>query len=208
MTHVSEGVSATDLFMRHEETLDAALAAIRDRGYWSRYPELPGAYDEDAPANGRAAFDARLGARLELDQPGTLEWVGGERTPYGIELGVTYPRPDLDALLGAMSEAMPAWRDAGPERARRRRARDPGADQSPVVRARARGHAHDRPGVHDGVPGGRPARPGPRAGGDRVRARRDDKAPGRRRAGRSRRASATRSRWTSGTPSCRAGSAS
>ena len=30
-------------------------------------------------------------------------------------MGIEYPRPDLDVLLPAMREAMPAWREAGPE---------------------------------------------------------------------------------------------
>ena len=29
------------LFERHRETLDRALQAIADRGYWSAYPESP-----------------------------------------------------------------------------------------------------------------------------------------------------------------------
>lgn len=46
---------------------------------------------------------------------------------------------------------------------------DPQADRRPHARVRARGHAHQRPGLHDGVPGGRPARAGPRPGGGGVR---------------------------------------
>jgi phenylacetic acid degradation protein paaN len=100
----------------HRETLDRALAAIADRGYWSRYPESPSprVYGEDAAPAGKAAYEAHLGQRFELDQPGTVGWVGAERSPYGPELGVTYPQADLDVLLGAARDAMPAWRDAGP----------------------------------------------------------------------------------------------
>jgi phenylacetic acid degradation protein paaN len=101
----------------HRETLDRALAAIADRGYWSNYPESPSprVYGEAAVADGLAAYEAHLGRRFELNQPGTVGWVGAERSPYGPELGVTYPRADLDVLLAAAREAMPAWRDAGPE---------------------------------------------------------------------------------------------
>ncbi|HST67874.1 MAG TPA: phenylacetic acid degradation protein PaaN [Mycobacteriales bacterium] len=101
----------------HRETLTKALAAIADRGYWSAYPESPSprVYGEDAAATGLAAYEAHLGSRFELDQPGTVGWVGAERSPYGPELGVTYPQADLDVLLGAAQDAMPAWRDAGPE---------------------------------------------------------------------------------------------
>ena len=101
----------------HRETLDRALAAIADRGYWSNYPESPSprAYGETAAAEGLSAYEAHLGRPFELNQPGTVGWVGGERSPYGPELGVTYPQADLDVLLAAAREAMPAWRDAGPE---------------------------------------------------------------------------------------------
>lgn len=106
---------------RHRPTLDRTLEAIRTRDYWSPHPEHPKAYGEGgAPgslgaAEGKAAFDAVLSARLDLDQPGTDGWTGAETSPYGPELAVEYPHPDLDVLLPAMRAAMPAWRDAGPE---------------------------------------------------------------------------------------------
>jgi phenylacetic acid degradation protein paaN len=97
------------------DILDGALAAIRDRGYWTPFPELPKAYGEDGPATGKAAFEAYLGRPFPLDdQPGTDDLVGGARAPYGLELGGRYPHPDLDVLLPAMRAALPAWRDAGP----------------------------------------------------------------------------------------------
>ncbi|MFB7495018.1 phenylacetic acid degradation protein PaaN [Streptomyces sp. NPDC056161] len=106
------------LTAKHRPTLDQALEAIRTRAYWSPHPEHPKAYGEhgslDAAA-GKAAFDAVRGTRLDLGQPGTDDWVGGEVSPYGIELGVTYPHPDLDTLLPAMKAGQRAWRDAGPE---------------------------------------------------------------------------------------------
>ncbi|MEV5735684.1 phenylacetic acid degradation protein PaaN [Streptomyces sp. NPDC052292] len=111
-------LTAHDLIARHRPTLDQALEAIRTRAYWSPHPEHPKAYGElgslDAAA-GKAAFDAVLGTRLDLGQPGTDDWVGGEVSPYGIELGVTYPHADLDVLLPAMRAGQRAWRDAGAE---------------------------------------------------------------------------------------------
>ncbi|MEU6661588.1 phenylacetic acid degradation protein PaaN [Streptomyces sp. NPDC046821] len=111
-------VSPHDLIAKHRPTLDQALEAIRTRAYWSPHPEHPKAYGEHGSlsmADGKAAFDALLGTRLDLDQPGTDDWVGGEVSPYGIELGVTYPHPDLDALLPAMRAGVRAWREAGAE---------------------------------------------------------------------------------------------
>ncbi|MFI1394420.1 phenylacetic acid degradation protein PaaN [Streptomyces sp. NPDC020681] len=99
----------------HRPTLDQALDAIRTRAYWSPHPEHPKAYGEDAPAEGLAAFEALRGTRFDLDQPGTDDWTGGEVSPYGPELGIQYPHPDVDVLLPAMRAGMVAWREAGPE---------------------------------------------------------------------------------------------
>ncbi|MER5469437.1 phenylacetic acid degradation protein PaaN [Streptomyces sp. NPDC002935] len=111
-------LTAHQLISQHRPTLDQALEAIRTRAYWSPHPEHPKAYGENGSlgmAEGKAAFDALLGTRLDLGQPGTDDWVGGEVSPYGIELGVTYPHADIDALLPAMRAGMRAWRDAGAE---------------------------------------------------------------------------------------------
>ncbi|WP_030738720.1 phenylacetic acid degradation protein PaaN [Streptomyces sp. NRRL S-31] len=111
-------LTAHELIEKHRPTLDQALEAIRTRAYWSPHPEHPKAYGENGSldaAAGKAAFDALLGTRLDLGQPGTDDWVGGETSPYGIELGVTYPHADVDVLLPAMRAGQRAWRDAGPQ---------------------------------------------------------------------------------------------
>ncbi|MFJ9753742.1 phenylacetic acid degradation protein PaaN [Streptomyces sp. NPDC101149] len=111
-------LTAHQLIAQHRPTLDQTLEAIRTRAYWSPHPEHPKAYGEggslDATA-GKAAFDALLGTRLDLGQPGTDDWAGDEVSPYGIELGITYPHADIDALLPAMRAGQKAWRDAGAE---------------------------------------------------------------------------------------------
>ncbi|MEU6530862.1 phenylacetic acid degradation protein PaaN [Streptomyces sp. NPDC046928] len=111
-------LTAHELIAKHRPTLDQALEAIRTRAYWSPHPEHPKAYGENGSldaAAGKAAFDALLGSRLDLGQPGTDGWVGGEVSPYGVELGVEYPHADLDELLPAMRAGMRRWRDAGAE---------------------------------------------------------------------------------------------
>src|SRR5512138_480409 len=84
------------LFERHRATLDRALAAIAERGYWSPYPESasPKVYGEGSAEAGKTAFDALLNKPFPLDQPGTVGTVGGETSPYGIPLGITYPKVD------------------------------------------------------------------------------------------------------------------
>lgn len=104
-------------FERHRATLERAVQAIHERGYWSAYPESasPKVYGEGAAEAGRAAYDALLGKRFPLQQPATVGEVGGEKSPFGPALGVTYPKPDMDGLFAAVDRAQDAWRRAGPE---------------------------------------------------------------------------------------------
>lgn len=111
-------LTAHQLIETHRPTLDQALETIRTRAYWSPHPEHPKAYGENGSLSlpeGKAAFDALLGSRFALDQPGTDDWTGAEVSPYGPELGITYPHADIDTLLPAMRAGMRAWREAGAE---------------------------------------------------------------------------------------------
>jgi len=115
MSETQIASSPTDLADRHRELLDRAMQAVRERTYWSAYPDHPKAYGGEAMPSAETAFQALLGSPFELETPGATDTVGGERSPYGIELGVTYPHvTDLDTLLAAARSGMPAWRDAGP----------------------------------------------------------------------------------------------
>ncbi|MFN3987981.1 MAG: phenylacetic acid degradation protein PaaN [Rhodocyclaceae bacterium] len=103
------------LFDKHKATLDAAVAAIHGRGYWTPYPEMPSpkVYGETAAEDGKAAFEALLGKDFELGQPATSNWVSTERSPYGIALDVRYPVSDSAALVAAAEAAMDGWRRIG-----------------------------------------------------------------------------------------------
>ncbi len=105
------------LFERHQDLLHKAVQAIRSRTYFAAYPEIPSGkiYGETAQADGEAAFKARLNKPSALDQPGTAGAVGGEQSPYGFALGVTYPKSDIPKLIEAAKAGIPAWRDAGIE---------------------------------------------------------------------------------------------
>ncbi|MCW2773360.1 MAG: phenylacetic acid degradation protein paaN [Nocardioides sp.] len=106
------------LFDRHRERLEAAVAACASREYFSAFDESPSprVYGETAAADGQAAYDAWLGGPFPLTTPGASGTVATERSPYGFELGVSYPRAaDVDALLAAAGAGMSAWRDAGPD---------------------------------------------------------------------------------------------
>lgn len=103
------------LFDKHQVKLQSALEAIGHRGYWSAYTEMPTpkVYGETAASEGKAAFDAQLGQRFELEQPGTQNWAAGEQSPYGMALEVNYPVCDPQVLIGAGQAAMPAWQALG-----------------------------------------------------------------------------------------------
>jgi phenylacetic acid degradation protein paaN len=105
------------LFERHAATLERALGAIADRGYWSAFSESPSpkVYGEGAAEAGKAAFDALRDKPFPLEQPGTVGSVGGEKSPFGFPLGITYPKADLDLLFAAVAKAEREWRKAGPE---------------------------------------------------------------------------------------------
>ena len=119
MTSGNTGSGAASLVEKHRPTLDRALEAIRTREFWSPHPEHPKAYGEGAAAEAKAAFDAVRGTRFALPgQPGSGGWTATESSPYGLEMGIEYPRADaaaIDALLPALRAATPAWREAGPE---------------------------------------------------------------------------------------------
>jgi phenylacetic acid degradation protein paaN len=105
------------LFSKHQDTLQKALSAIETRGYWSPFPEMPSpkVYGQSASADGEAAFKSHLNRTFELDQPTTGDTVGAEISPFGVQLGIRYPRSDPNALIAAAEQAKRAWRDAGPE---------------------------------------------------------------------------------------------
>ena len=105
------------LFEKHRATLERALTAIADRGYWSPYPESasPKVYGEGTAEAGKAAFDALLDRRFPLMQPATTGQVGAEKSPYGIPLGITYPKADIEGLVATIEAAKVGWRKADPD---------------------------------------------------------------------------------------------
>ena len=61
-------------FERHRATLERAVAAIADRGYWTPFPESPSpkVYGDGAAEAGKAAFDRLANKRFPLSQPATI----------------------------------------------------------------------------------------------------------------------------------------
>lgn len=101
------------LAARHADTLRLAIAAVESRANWSPYKDSPSTkiHGPEKPARGKAAFEARLGKRFEIDQPGIVGWSGEEVSPFTLEkLGITYPISNPDALIAAAADALQGWR--------------------------------------------------------------------------------------------------
>jgi phenylacetic acid degradation protein paaN len=105
------------LFERHKSVLEQAVQALRTRGYWSPYTEMPSpkAYGERANEDGEAAVKAYFGKTFALDLPGQKGTVGAEVSPYGVELDIKYPKCEPQALVHAALAAMPRWQAIGAE---------------------------------------------------------------------------------------------
>lgn len=103
---------------RHGDTIEAAILATATRESWSPYSDSPSTkiHGVEKPVEGKRAFEAQLGRRYAIDQPGVIDWVGGEVSPFTREpLGITYPRSEPTALIAAASSAVSSWRKVDPE---------------------------------------------------------------------------------------------
>lgn len=107
--------SAQQMFDLHREILDQAVDAISSRSFWTPYPESMRKYPEDEVKAAPTKFDSLLNQPFTLNGVGNSQQVGGEVSPYGFELGITYDQPDTKATIAAMQVAMRDWRDAGAE---------------------------------------------------------------------------------------------
>ncbi|PLX33735.1 MAG: hypothetical protein C0605_15770, partial [Hyphomicrobiales bacterium] len=113
-----EHAAMTSWFEAHQDTINGAMEAIHQRGYWSAYAEMPSKriYGEDAAADGQRTFDAWKGQAFDLPgQPGNGQWIGGEVSPFGPELGITYPAAEIADLIAASEAAGADWARASAE---------------------------------------------------------------------------------------------
>ena len=91
--------------------LKDAQAALKNRLYFSAYPENPKAYAEDGNEAGKTAFSKQLNENFtELDSTDSIGWIGTEVSPYmQVGLGVHYPQFSVDALISKANAAKSAW---------------------------------------------------------------------------------------------------
>ncbi|MCB1756389.1 MAG: phenylacetic acid degradation protein PaaN [Gammaproteobacteria bacterium] len=107
----------TTFFDRHRELLEQAVEALKTREFWTPFPEIPSArfYGENAKDKGQDDFNALLGQAFELPGHPASCHVGQENSPWGLELGVSYPSASADELLAASDAAASGWAEASPE---------------------------------------------------------------------------------------------
>ncbi len=104
----------SNLFEKHQAILEKAIQATVERGEWGAFAEIPSEkfYGEGSKKAGEAAFAALQNKPFAMAVPmQDAEFVAGEkRSPYGIELGITYPKVPVDTLLDRAEKAQKAWR--------------------------------------------------------------------------------------------------
>ena len=101
----------SEFYTLHKDTLEKAIKAKKDRGYWSAYPETPSRkiYGENAAKDGLAAFQAQLNNEFLMDHPNDLGLIGDEKSPYGFDLKISYPAASVDELVKLSKIAGKAW---------------------------------------------------------------------------------------------------
>lgn len=107
----------SEFFANHRAVLDRALAALESREFWTPFPEIPSGkiYGEAAKPEGEAAYAALQGQAFALPGHPESHRVGAEVSPYGAELGITYPAADPQTLIAAAHGAAEALAASTPE---------------------------------------------------------------------------------------------
>lgn len=100
----------TEFFDKHQALLDRALEALRQRAFWSPFPEIPSGktYGETAREDGLAAFQALRDGDFDLPGHPNQRRLGAEVSAFGGALGITYPAADAPTLIAAAQAVAPA----------------------------------------------------------------------------------------------------
>ncbi|HCF9525667.1 TPA: phenylacetic acid degradation protein PaaN [Pseudomonas aeruginosa] len=104
-----------ELLAAHAPLIAEAVRVVQSRESWSPFQDSPSTkiHGTEKPVAGKAAFESRLGQPYVLDQPGIVNWLGEEVSPYTQEhLGITYPISSPEALIASASEAQADWAQA------------------------------------------------------------------------------------------------
>lgn len=101
------------LFEKHNKTLTRALEEIKNRGFWSPYFEIPSSkvYGEGTKETANESFKSQLNNKFEIKGLESDKYIGKEISPYGFELGITYPSIKANKLVDDSKVAMKQWKN-------------------------------------------------------------------------------------------------
>ena len=96
--------------------ISQAIQALRERTYFSAYPENPKAYSEESHEAGKLAFQQQMSnSFVGLDETGSTGKFGEEVSPYMlVGLGVEYPVFTADYLVEQSQIAQNQWKKVSP----------------------------------------------------------------------------------------------
>lgn len=105
-------MSLSTLREQHLPTLELAVNANTTREFYAHWPEAPSGkiYGETANADGEAAFKAQLGSPFQgLQQHNATLVAASETSPYGFDLGITYPELSVPTAIELGKGASAEW---------------------------------------------------------------------------------------------------
>ncbi len=100
------------LFKKHNETLNKALREIKNRSYYAAYFEIPSSkvYGQGVKELANKSFKKQLNNKFEIKGLESKKYIGNEKSPYGFNLGITYPSLSTDILVKRSKKAMNEWK--------------------------------------------------------------------------------------------------
>ena len=100
-----------DLFVKHKTNIDAAIIALRERAYFTLYPETPKSYDENGDNNAKKYFSSILNNNfVELIQTSSEDFFGEEISPFmQVGLGIQYPITKINTLISNAQLSHKSW---------------------------------------------------------------------------------------------------
>lgn len=100
-------------FAKHQELLEAAIAAIDERTFFTPYPEHHSAWGKEGFAEGEKAFVKRLNKEFAGLFQSSKVWVGDEQSPWTQEaLKVRYPIGNPEEYVVEAKLQQRAWKNA------------------------------------------------------------------------------------------------
>ena len=98
-------------YSKHKNTLTKAIEMKKKRGFWSPYPEMPSerVYGENGKELASKEFESFLNNTFEIEGIEDKQYVSEETSPFGFNLGITYPSLEKSNIIKRSKTAMKEW---------------------------------------------------------------------------------------------------